>query len=409
MEEDEKDKNAQNINTICLFNITTRKKAKKARQRAKKYVKDPEEVVMNDNKVLGDKIPMKDNNKVMEDDKHVKNVIKNVKDPKEVVIDDNKFMGNKFSMEDDNKVVEDDINVICLHHLATIKPVQAYSILWCPRVNKFIQKTSKNHKPLKLEVEMLHEVDMNIKGNSVRPAREPIMKENKRLTLDNTNCPETGALVTITGKNLMKKMGLNNDILLRDNTRISATEGTSIKVWGFIPIKLRVKDKEGEVREANECLYFAEGILTTLVSLGALKNLGCVSKNFPYPETESASSLTKRDEEKDEKEVMVKIRQPTPTGPEQILFPPTEENITKLKAWLVKKFLSSSFNTSSAPLARMLGPPMKIHINMNTNPVAILKPIPIPHHWQETIKAELDRDCKLVIIKKVPMGVPIRW
>ena len=109
----------------------------------------------------------------------------------------------------------------------------------------------------------------------------------------------------------MKKMVLNNDNLLRDNTRLYAAKGTSIKVWGFIPVKLRAKGKEGEIHEANECLYFAEGILTTLVSLGALKNLGCVSKNFPYPETESGSSLTKRnnrDKEEDEKEVVVKIR-----------------------------------------------------------------------------------------------------
>ena len=59
---------------------------------------------------------------------------------------------------------------------------------------------------------------------------------------------------------------LTNNILLRDNTRISAVEGTSIKVWGFIPVKLRVKDKCGKVRVTNECLYFAEGVLTTLVS-----------------------------------------------------------------------------------------------------------------------------------------------
>ena len=156
VEEDEKDKNAQNINTICLFHITTRKEAKKARQRAKKNVKDPEEVVINDNKVVGDRISMKDNNKVREVENHVKNVIKNVTDPKEVVINDNKVVGNKIPMEDNNKVVEDDINVICLHHLATTKPVQAYSIVWCPRVNKFVQKTSKNHKPLKLEVKTLH-------------------------------------------------------------------------------------------------------------------------------------------------------------------------------------------------------------------------------------------------------------
>ena len=41
--------------------------------------------------------------------------------------------------------------------------------------------------------------------------------------------------------------------------------------------------------------------------------------------------------------------------------------------------------------------------------MAIHKPIPIPHHWQETVKAELERDCELGIIEKIPVGIPTRW
>merc|ERR1712237_275209 len=89
-------------------------------------------------------------------------------------------------------------------------------------------------------------------------------------------------------------MGLNNNNLMRDNTKVSAAKGSTIKVWRFMPVKLRVTDSVGGVREANECLYFAEGILNTLVFLTALKNLGCVSQNFPYPDVESASSLPGR-------------------------------------------------------------------------------------------------------------------
>ena len=94
--------------------------------------------------------------------------------------------------------------------------------------------------------------------------------------------------MTISGRNLMKKMGLTVDNLLKDKTRVSAAEGTTIKVWGFIPVKLKVKDQFGEYRETNNCLYFADKVLTNMVYLGALKNLGCVSKNFPYPDTESS-------------------------------------------------------------------------------------------------------------------------
>ena len=60
-------------------------------------------------------------------------------------------------------------------------------------------------------------------------------------------------------------------------------------------------------------------------------------------------------------------------------------------------------------MAKMSGPPMKIHIDPKAIPIAGHKPIPIPHHWQEQVMADLDRDVKLGIIEKVPMGVPTTW
>ena len=79
----------------------------------------------------------------------------------------------------------------------------------------------------------------------------------------------------------MKKMRITQDNLVQDNTSVSAAEGSTIRVWGFLPMKFRVREKKGLIRESNECLYFAEGVVTTLISLQALKNLGCVSQNFP--------------------------------------------------------------------------------------------------------------------------------
>ena len=79
----------------------------------------------------------------------------------------------------------------------------------------------------------------------------PIQKSEcetlKRMAMDNTNCPYTGASITIVCKRLMKKMVLTNVNLHRDNTRVSAMEGSTIKVLGFIPLSLKVKDNMGQV------------------------------------------------------------------------------------------------------------------------------------------------------------------
>ena len=52
---------------------------------------------------------------------------------------------------------------------------------------------------------------------------------------------------------------------------------------------------------------------------------------------------------------------------------------------------------------------MKIHVDPKAILVAVHKPIPIPHHWQAQLKDDLERDVKLGILEKVPMGVPTTW
>ena len=192
--------------------------------------------------------------------------------------------------------------VITINHINHLPPQQARSIVWCPRVNRFVQKISRNHEPLNLEIETLHGVEIKTEDGGVKTAKIPITRQDRRRVVETNNCPDTGASITISGRSLMKKMGITQDNLVQDNTRVSAAEGSTIKVWGFLPVKLKVMGQKGVDHESNECLYFAEGVVTTLISLGALKNLGCVSKNFPYPEMETASFLPDRDDRDDEEE-----------------------------------------------------------------------------------------------------------
>merc|ERR1712082_107582 len=295
---------------------------------------------------------------------------------------DNKAAANRSRRDD---VISEDVNNNKIEeneatntHVIRINRVESHqsamSVVWCPKVGRFVQKASKNYVPLKMEVETLHDVTVDNTNGQVRAPKVPINKADQRRTVDNTNCPDTGASITIGGKLLMKKLGLTGENLLKDNTTVSAAEGSDIRLLGFIPVTLRVRDEAGGVREACECLYFGDGILNTLVSLTALKNLGCVSKSFPYPEAETASNLTERDDEdyeEDPKEIPPVPREDTPSRPTVLPFPPTEENVPKLRAWLVEKFGKSSFNISSAPLAKMTGPPMKIHLKEGVEPVAI--------------------------------------
>ena len=73
------------------------------------------------------------------------------------------------------------------------KPHQEKSIVWCNKINRFTQKISPNHTPLKLEIETLHNIKMDVVGNNITLAKDPITSENKRMAVDNTNCLDMGA------------------------------------------------------------------------------------------------------------------------------------------------------------------------------------------------------------------------
>jgi hypothetical protein len=57
----------------------------------------------------------------------------------------------------------------------------------------------------------------------------------------------------------------------------------------------------------------------------------------------------------------------------------------------------------------MKGPPLTLNIDPNAIPAAIHTPIPVPLHWQDEVKAGLDRDVRLGVLEPVPVGEPVTW
>ena len=97
--------------------------------------------------------------------------------------------------------------------------------------------------------------------------KEPVDAPNKKTLLDTNNCPDTGATIFLTGIHQMKRMGLCRANLYKDETRCTTADGTWLKILGFILILVRVKDSAESHHTANETLYFAEGVKSTLISL----------------------------------------------------------------------------------------------------------------------------------------------
>ena len=54
-------------------------------------------------------------------------------------------------------------------------------------------------------------------------------------------------------------------------------------------------------------------------------------------------------------------------------------------------------------------PPLRLYVDPQAAPKAVMSPCTIPIHWADDVKAGLDRDVRLGVIEKVPVNVPVQW
>jgi len=97
-----------------------------------------------------------------------------------------------------------------------------------------------------------------------------------------------------------------------------------------------------------------------------------------------------------------------PPRPNKIPFDAVEENVPKLKAYLIEKFADSVFNKTT-PFRTMNSPPAHIHLKDDAEPHAIHNPFSIPIHWREEVKRKLNKDVEDGVIEPVPIGDPVKW
>ena len=85
-----------------------------------------------------------------------------------------------------------------------------------------------------------------------------------------------------------------------------------------------------------------------------------------------------------------------------------EENIPKMKAWLLNHFASSTVNQCPYQVQPvMTEPPLEIHLDPSASPRYVSTPSAVPLHWQEKVKADIDRDVRMGVID--PVTDPSQW
>lgn len=220
--------------------------------------------------------------------------------------------------------------------------------------------------------------------------------------------PDTGAQMCIAGLNLVHAMGMTKRDLFPVSTTICGANNQPINLLGGALIT--ISGQEGKT--THQMCYISNDCHILFIPKGGCRDLGLIDEKFPGGESGSVHACVGTEEEADPGEpCKCPDREEAPDTPKETPFPATAANRGKLQEWILNRYQASAFNQCARQtLPEMKGsPPMRLHVNPETPPVAIHKSRPVPIHWQEEVKAGLDRDVRIGVLERVPMGEPVRW
>ena len=214
---------------------------------------------------------------------------------------------------------------------------------------------------------------------------------------DVTAIADSGCQTCTAGPELLNQLKCPYAYLVKTKHRIVGITHSPLNIMGTLFLKIT----KGE-HTSNQMVYISKNCQGFYLSQTAMKDLHIVDKLFPH----SISAAT----ESNPDECNCPKRTTPPERPHQIPFEQTEKNIPRLKSWLLDAFASSAFNQCPHQgLPKMTGEPVKLHLKENVTPYAAHTPIPVPHHWKQKVKEDIDRDVRLGIIEKVPQGTTAEW
>ena len=246
---------------------------------------------------------------------------------------------------------------------------------------------------------------------------------------------DTGAMTNVWGLREFEAAGLPKHLIRPTRTNIKAANGQPIDIVGVINCKIRGVSPQGSEVTVNCIVYVGKCIQSLYLSKETMIKLGIINKNFPIignflHDSQANEQVNKKPaidefnccdseflreinlgcEPHEETQCKCPQRTAVPPRPKSLPFPPTPENVPRMKQWLLEQFKGSTFNTCPhRALPSMAGPPMEIHIQEGAKPKVCNTPATVPLHWQQRVHDDLIRDEALGVIERVPAGVPVTW
>ena len=197
---------------------------------------------------------------------------------------------------------------------------------------------------------------------------------------------DTGCQTCTAGQEILEQVNCPQSYMIPSSHRIVGITDDSLGIVGAILLRITLGGKT-----TQHMVYISDNIKGLFLSKTALTDLGIINKSFPSSPTGTKESHALKCESKsahpNTDQCSCPTRAATPDRPSRIPLNATQENIPRLKDWLLTTFAASAFNTcTQQPLQEMTGAPVNVKFRRGQTLSAVHTTIPVPHHWKKQLK-----------------------
>ena len=228
-------------------------------------------------------------------------------------------------------------------------------------------------------------------------------------------CADTGCQSTAVPPSYAYRAGYKRKEFIPVASRMNGAGRSDLGVLGAVVMEFSCTGADNMNYVTRQLCYVCDKVDRVYLSRQALTDLCCITPQFPtpYPTTQSThSSACIGDNQDSPCSCPTRPANPPPLPTK---LPPGVNiadagSVDVLKEWLLQYYGSTTFNTCEhQPLPHMTGSPLQLHVDPKASPVACHKVVPIPLHWRQKVKADLERDVRIGVLEKVPDNTPVTW
>ena len=271
---------------------------------------------------------------------------------------------------------------------------------------QFVPQTPAPSPKLDVNVSIMHSAHTKL-GVNWKGSRKGIYQPRVVSAITDTGCQTCTA-----GVEFLEVIACPESYLIPTRHQIVGITDSSLGIIGAVLLRIEVG---GGI--TRQMVHISKRVHGLYLSERSLKDLGVIPESFPLPISSASLSISAVEESchgdclGEENDTPCLKRTATPDRPDTIPFPPTIENRSKLRDYLLNTFASSGFNSCTYQiLPEISGEPLKIEMKNNAHQAApAYRPIPVPFHFKEQVKKSLDRLVRMGVLERVPQGNTVEY